>query len=269
MNEQIKHPIVMIRGGGDLASGVAICLFRAGYRVVITELSAPLVVRRKVAFAQAVFDGSCQVEEVQGELTSTAQQAMQIMEQGKVAVMVDPQAETVHNFPLVALVDCRMNKAISDQKMDAAPLVIGLGPGFSVGVNCHAVIETKRGSNLGKIILDGGAESDSGIPEPVNGFARERVLYSPVDGQVIAKAKIGDVIEPGETIATIGEELVVARFKGVLRGLIQNGIFVKKGVKIGDLDPRCEVDACYRVSDKAMAIGAAVVKAIQMASSNQ
>ena len=255
-------PIVMVRGGGDLASGVAYRLHRAGFQIVVTELLAPIMVRRRVSFAQAVYDGTCHVEDVVGKLAASTIEAKQLMNDGKVAVLVDPKGETYHDFNLSGLVDGRMIKAGSDQQIDATPCVIGLGPGFTVGLNCHTVVETKRGANLGRVYWQGGAEPDSGFPEPVNGMDEERVLHSPKDGTVLAHAQIGDVVEPGILIASVNGEPVYSRIKGVLRGLIQNGLEVKRGMKIGDVDPRCDARLCFQVSDKALAVGGGVLEAI-------
>ena len=230
--DEASSPVVLIRGGGDLASGVALRLQRAGFKILITELAAPRVVRRRASFAQAVFDGVCQVEEVTGFLAESVRKAEEVMQQGKVAVMVDPNAEARFALAFFGLVDGRMTKALPDLGMDAAPRVIGLGPGFVAGVNCHAVVETNRGPFLGRVYWQGSAEADSGIPESVKGFNVERVLYAPKSGILIAKAKIGDLLEPGSIIASIEGEQVVANFKGVLRGLIHDGLKVQSGMKI-------------------------------------
>ncbi|MGV8050757.1 MAG: selenium-dependent molybdenum cofactor biosynthesis protein YqeB [Anaerolineaceae bacterium] len=260
---QLTPPIILIRGGGDIASGVAIQLFRAGFHVLISELASPLMVRRTVSFGQAVFDGTCQVEEIIGELAKTSFHAQAIMQDGRVAVLVDPDLKVSQELPVAAIVDARMIKRESDQLLNAAPIVVGLGPGFTVGKNCHAVIETKRGENLGRVYWQGSAEPDTGIPEPVNGFARERVLYSPADGILLSNWEIGDLIEPNVQIASVNGKPIFSSFRGVLRGMIQNGMAVKKGMKVGDLDPQCEIGKCYLVSDKALKIGDGVLKVLR------
>ncbi|MCX6056088.1 MAG: selenium-dependent molybdenum cofactor biosynthesis protein YqeB [Chloroflexi bacterium] len=262
LRNDIIQSTILIRGGGDLASGVALVLRRAGFKVLITELPVPLVVRRMVSFAQAVFNGHCLVEEVVGELAASLGAAEIIMQEGRVAIIIDPENRICKGLTLAGLVDGRMIKRGSDQSLDAAPYVIGLGPGFTVGVNCHAVVETQRGKDLGRVYIDGSAEADSGIPEPVNGFARERVLYSPADGSFMGEVQIGDLVEPGATIAMINNQKITALFRGVVRGLIQNGVVVKRGMKVGDLDPRCETEMCYQVSDKALTIGEGVLAAL-------
>lgn len=257
-----EGPIVLIRGGGDLASGVALRLHHAGFRVLITELPEPLVVRRLASFAQVVFEGAYQLEDVEGQLVEDAASALAVMTAGKVAVMVDPKAEIRQQLPLFALVDARMTKSAPDLDMNVAPRVIGLGPGFNAGVNCHAVIETNRGPYLGRVYWQGQAEPDSGIPESVRGFNVERVLYAPSDGILQAQANIGDILEADQPIAVVDGTLVTAKFKGVLRGLIHSGLQVKKGLKIGDLDPRCNTKICTLASDKALAIGGGVLEAL-------
>jgi xanthine dehydrogenase accessory factor len=256
------QPIVLIRGGGDLASGVALRLWRTGFKILVTELQAPLVVRRQASFAQAVFDGNTRVEEVQAQLTTTAIESLEVMKRGKVAVMVDAKAAAREEIYPYAIVDGRMTKKTPDLGVEAAPLVVGLGPGFIAGVNCHAVVETNRGPFLGRVYWQGSAEADSGIPETVRGFTVERVLYSPMSGLLHAKAEIGDILEPDAPIAEISGELVIAKFRGVLRGLIHEGLQVKQGMKIGDLDPRCDVRLCNLASDKALAIGGGVLEAL-------
>jgi len=255
-------PIVIIRGGGDLASGVALRLHRVGFHVLVTELEGPLVVRRLASFAQAVFAGECQVEEVTGQLTQSVNEAAKIMEAGRVAVMVDPQAQARLSLPLFGLVDGRMTKKAPDLGRGAAPIVVGLGPGFEAGINCHAVVETNRGPFLGRVYWQGSAEADSGVPETVRGFTVERVLYAPQSGVLHSFAEIGEVLEAEAPIAEIGGVTVKAKFKGVLRGLIQNGLHVEKGMKIGDLDPRCDGRLCTIASDKALAIGGGVLEAL-------
>lgn len=259
---ELQSSTVLIRGGGDLASGVALRLHRAGFRVFITELAEPMVVRRNASFAQAVFSGSCKVEEVSAQLVNSVESALRVMELGQVPVLIDPVGESCSRLPLFGMVDGRMTKKAPDLGMDAAPIVVGLGPGFSAGINCHAVIETNRGPFLGRVYWQGSAEADSGIPETVRGFTVERVLYAPQAGILTAAAGIGDILELGALIAEVGGEPVKAKFKGVLRGLVQSGLYVKNHMKIGDLDPRCDVRLCTLASDKALAIGGGVLEAL-------
>jgi xanthine dehydrogenase accessory factor len=259
---ELKSPIILIRGGGDLASGVALRLYHAGFKVLITELPEPLVVRRLASFAQAIFSDHYLLEDVNGILVHSAQQAMKVMEAGNVAVMIDPASAVRNQLPLLGLVDGRMCKKAPELGCEAAPIVIGLGPGFTAGLDCHAVVETNRGPFLGRVYWSGSAEKDSGIPESVKGYTAERVLYSPANGRLQAKAEIGEILEKGSVIAEVEGEPVTAKFSGVLRGLIQNGLTVEKGMKIGDLDPRCDPKLCSVASDKALAIGGGVLEAL-------
>jgi len=257
-----KNNRVLVRGGGDLASGVALRLHRSGFAVLVTEIAHPLVVRRKVSFAEAVFRQSVDVEGIIGRLSADLKEAGDILEWGEVAVIVDPDLAHLRDFDPLVVVDARMRKRSPKEGMEIAPLVIGLGPGFTVGEDCHAIIETIRGHTLGKVIWEGQAIADTGIPEEVLGKSGERVLRAPTDGIMIAHRQIGDMISKGELIANVGEAELLAPFDGALRGLIQDGIEVREGMKIGDLDPRCDPKYAFMVSDKAMAISGGVLEAI-------
>jgi len=262
-------PWILIRGGGDLASGVALRLFRVGLRVIITELPEPLVVRRAVSFAEAVYNRQAQVEEVTACLAVDLDQAIEFSQQRNVPVLVDPQAVTLTvlrqrssvSVPLI-LVDGRMTKRPPDTTLQSADLVIGLGPGFVAGENCHAVVETNRGHHLGRVIWRGQAESDTGVPEKIVQYSEARVLRAPADGSLVSHAKIGDHLEKGQLVAEVGGIPVNANFRGVLRGLIQPGILVWRGLKIGDVDPRDDPRDCFLVSDKSLSVGGGVLEAI-------
>ena len=261
---QGKSALVLLRGGGDLASGVALRLHRAGIAVVISELAQPLAVRRAVSFGEAVYEGVHRVEGVTARRVEPEQLEF-VVKAGEIPVLVDPDAHILRAslyFPVV--IDARLIKSPPQPLPVDVPLHIGLGPGFHAGVNCHAVIETRRSHTLGRVYWDGGAQADSGQPE---GDPR-RVLRAPEDGLFIGHKKIGDPCESGDLIAeieTISEKRkweIVSPLKGVLRGLIRNGIQVSKGLKVGDIDPRDDPSACYLVSDKALAIGGAALEAI-------
>ncbi|MCH7662505.1 MAG: EF2563 family selenium-dependent molybdenum hydroxylase system protein [Chloroflexi bacterium] len=251
-----------MRGGGDLASGVAVQLKRAGINVIITELEQPLVVRRLVSFAQAVFTGTCNVEEFTGHLVKDWGQAETVWHDGDIPVLVDPKAELLGAFKPNVLVDARMTKLPPETGKEAAAMVIGLGPGFVAGENCHAVIETVRGRSLGQVIWSGAARPNTGMPGLVGRHSLDRVLRAPADGELIAHAQICDVLKRGELIAEVADIKVTAPFDGVLRGLIYPGLQVKTGLKIGDMDARDNPRACTIVSDKALAIGNGVLEAI-------
>jgi xanthine dehydrogenase accessory factor len=229
---------------------------------LIAELPQPLVVRRTVAFAEAVYAGEVTVEEITACLAKDPSGVEDIWEQGNIAVIVDPQLDILTDFKPQVLVDGRMLKQTPEMRIDAAPLVIGLGPGFTAGENCHAVVETMRGPFLGRVIWEGSAQSDTGIPDRVKGKREERVLRAPADGKLIAHANICDQLEKGDLIAEVGGMRIASPFKGVLRGLIHDGITVKAGMKIGDVDPRDDPALCTLISDKALAVGGGVLEAI-------
>ena len=253
---------VLIRGGGDLATGVALRLHRAGMRVVISELAQPLAVRRTVSFSEAVYEGQHTVEGVTARLIE-ASQLSAWDEAGEIPILIDPNADVLLSNSFLVVVDARLTKQPPAPLPVDVPLHIGLGPGFTAGSDCHAVIETRRSHTLGRVYWTGMTQPDSGEPE---GDPR-RVLRAPSDGVVLGYKKISEHVEAGEEIAIIGEPnrdqySIVSPFSGILRGLIRDGLYVTKGMKIGDIDARDDVSACYLVSDKALAIGGAVLEAI-------
>ncbi len=261
--------LILIRGGGDLASGTALRLHRAGLQLLITELPEPLVVRRRVSFAQAVFEGWTTVEGVTARRVEDLAQAMRIIHRGEIPVLVDPQAASLlelraslPNQEPVVLVDGRMIKRPPELSMQAATLVVGLGPGFVAGENCHAVVETQRGHNLGRVIWQGEAEKDTGTPDKVTDSGNDRVLRAPADGIFLARTDIGDHLEAGQLVANVDGEPVNAPFRGVLRGLLFPGLRVKRGLKVGDVDPRDDPRYCSLVSEKSLAIGGGVLETI-------
>lgn len=253
--------LVIIRGGGDLASGVALRLYRAGFSIAITELPRPLTVRRTVSFSEAVYSRSIQIEGIVGELVSNVEAVSDKVKEGKVAIVIDPDFKLPQVLPHRAIVDARMKKTdcgIYPQ----SEFVIGLGPGFEAGVNCSAVVETMRGPFLGRVYWHGMAAADTGVPDTVAGHQADRVLRATDDGIMIAYSQIGDKVYKNQIIASINDSNIIAPFDGVLRGLIHNGIQVSKGMKVGDVDPRDIPDLCYYVSDKALGVGGGVLEAI-------
>lgn len=268
-------PLVLIKGAGDLASGVGLRLHRAGFPVVMTETPAPLAVRRRVAFAQAVFDGVCTVEEVIGRRCEM-EEVQSVLDSGAIPVLVDPQTHSLVRLRPPVMVDAVMAKRNTGTQQDDAPLVIALGPGFTVGRDCHAIIETNRGHDLGRVLWSGSAEPDTGTPGEVPGIGGKasRVLRAPAAGHVEAVVEIGDRVSGGQLLAVVhgqdgpaGE--VIAPFDGVLRGIVDRSVVVQPGMKIGDVDPRAERRHCFTVSDKAMAIGGGVLEAILLTNTNR
>jgi len=256
-----KDSFVLIRGGGDLASGVALRLHRVGIKVVITELEQPLAVRRAVSFAEAVYAGNCQIEGVKAKLIKANQLSIK-GDTDFIPVLIDPEVAILKTHPCPIVVDGRLIKSQPAPLPIPVPLHIGLGPGFTAGDNCHAVIETRRSHTLGRVYWEGSAQQDTGEPEG----DQRRVLRATHDGKIRAHAQIGDMLNKDQLIAEIVSDdsttKVTSPFSGVLRGLIHDGLHVKKNVKIGDVDPRGDVNTCYLISDKALSIGGGVLEAI-------
>ena len=252
-----------MRGGGDLASGVVLRLHRSGINVVVCELPQPLAVRRAVSFAEAVYEGMHTVEGVTGRLVQP-NQIPTILDAGEIPVLIDPQAEILARFPFLVVVDARLTKKQAEMLQVEVPLRIGLGPGFRVGENCDAVIETRRSHTLGRVYWHGSAQADSGQPEG----DPKRVLRAPETGIFVSHKRIADHCEAGELIGEIAleknnrETAILAPLSGVLRGLIRDGIQVTGGLKIGDIDPRDDPSTCFLVSDKSLAIGGGVLEAL-------
>jgi xanthine dehydrogenase accessory factor len=254
---------VLILGAGDLATGVAIKLHRAGASVVMTEVAQPLVVRRLVAFANVVYENeSFSIEGVTCRLAHSLGTISKCHSNGEVALLIDEQADILKLIEFDLLVDARMMKKYTKVRLLKSPFKIGLGPGFIAGDNCHVVIETKRGATMGRVLWSGSAEPDTGIPESVENKREERVLRSPTDGIFNPKTEIGEIIEEGREIASVGDGVIKAPFKGLVRGLLHAELMVKKGTKVGDIDPRLDVRLCHMLSDKAISMGCGVLEAI-------
>jgi len=253
---------VLVRGGGDLASGAIYRLHRAGMQVLVTELPEPTVIRRTVAFASAVLQGAIEVEGVVGRRARSLEQALPILEQGDVPVTVDPDANAIARWQPDVVVDAILAKRNVGTRITDALIVIGLGPGFVAGTDVHAVVETKRGHHLGRVILEGSAVPDTGVPGEIMGYSSERVLRAPRSGVFVGRRRIGEQIKAGEAAAEVDGEPVIAQIDGVLRGLLADNREVTEGMKVGDVDPRGVRDHCFTISDKALAIGGGVLEAI-------
>ncbi len=251
-----------MRGGGDLASGVIARLVRSGIGVIVLELPAPLLVRRAVCFGDSVVDGTRTVEELTARCVTDLDTAFAVIDQGEIPVLVDPDGALIKSLQPLIVVDGRMEKRPLDLKIEDAPLVIALGPGYVVGVHAHAVIETNRGHRLGRVYWSGSAEPNTAEPGSIGSQTHTRVLRAPANGHVEPEAQIGEMIHAGQTIARVGDEAVIAPFAGVLRGLIHRNVLVHTGMKIGDLDPRIEPENCFTISDKSLAVGGGVLEAV-------
>lgn len=258
--------LVVLKGAGDLASGVAVRLHRAGVQLVMTEIPKPTAIRRTVSFCRAVWEGQATVEDVTARLAEDWQQALTIARSGDVAVLVDPDATCVPLLAPDALVDATLAKRNLHTHRDDAPIVIALGPGFTAGVDCHAVVETMRGHDLGRVILQGAALPNTGVPGNIGGYTEERILRAPCDGVWQTALQIGAHVEVGDVVATVAGEPVHSALRGVLRGLLPDGTPVRHGMKSGDVDPRDQPEYCATVSDKARAIGGGVLEALCMLS---
>ncbi len=245
-----------------MATGIAYRLRQCQMRVFITEVSAPTTVRRPVAFAEAVYKGSHIIEGIEAVKVATPEEAYEVWDNGGIPLFVDPQARVREVMPPMVLVDAIMAKKNTGTDKSYAPVVIGVGPGFTAGENVHAVVETNRGHNLGRVLWTGQAEEDTGLPAPVSGYTEERVLRVPRKGYFKALREIGDLVQPEEVVAQVNGHQIQAQIRGVLRGLLKDGIAVDEGIKAGDIDPRGEREYCYLISDKARAIGGGVLEAI-------
>ncbi len=253
---------VIVRGGGDIASGVIYRLHRCGFRTLVLELEKPLVVRRTVAYALAVTDGRVTVEDLTAVKIEAPEDAYQAWENGYVPVLVDPEAVSVGIVKPDVVVDATLAKKNLGTYREMAPITIGLGPGFNAGVEVDVVVETLEGHDLGRLIFHGYASADTGVSVPLLGYARERVLRAPCSGRIRNVKAIGDTVIKDDIIAYVDTFAVKAEISGVIHGLIQNGSEVEKNLKIGDVDPRGVHSYCYTIFDKARAIGGAVVEAI-------
>jgi xanthine dehydrogenase accessory factor len=253
---------VLLRGGGDLASGVAWRLHRCGFRIYITEIAQPMAVRRKVSFCEAVYDGESLVEGVKARLIRDPKEMAETWDQGQIPVLVDPEGQSKSVTEPEVIVDAILAKRNLGTSIRDARLVIALGPGFEAGRDAHYVVETNRGHNLGRLLSSGSAEPNTGVPGSVKGISADRVLRSPSEGMWKSTMDIGDLVKQGETVGTVAEIPVTAKIDGILRGLIRPGIYVNEDLKIGDIDPRGVKASCYTISDKALAIAGGVLEGI-------
>jgi len=258
----MNNILVIIRGGGDLATGVAVRLFQAGFSVMILEVEQPTVIRLPVSFARAVYEGKAVVEDVEAVLIPSWRKAEDIIKKGKIPVLIDPKGNYIEKISPTVIVDAILAKRNLGTRIDQAPLVIGLGPGFTAGKDVDVVIETMRGHNLGRVYYQGQAAPDTGVPGEVGGESKRRLLRAPAEGKIVPLHQIGDLVKAGEAIAEVEGVPLKAEISGVLRGLIYPQSRVTKGMKVGDIDPRGIREYCFTVSDKARSIGGAVLEAI-------
>ncbi len=257
--------LIIVRGGGDLGTGVVYRLHQVGFPVLVLELERPLVVRRRVALATAVLEGETTIESLHGRLVSDPSAAEDVLRRGQIPVLVAPDLAALRPLlprPLLAVIDARIAKRNIDTQINQAPLVVGLGPGFTAGEDCHAVIETARGHTLGRVLYQGSALPNTGTPGVIAGKGAERVLRAPTGGEVRWVVDIGDAVLAGQELGSVDTISITAPFSGMVRGLIAPGTTVSAGLKIGDIDARHDRRACFTISDKALAIGGGVLEAV-------
>lgn len=255
--------IVVVRGGGDIASGTIQKLHNSGFKVLILEVEKPTAIRRLVCYGEAVYEGETTVEGITSKLVSSINEVEETWRRNQIPVLIDPKGLSIDKIRPGIVVDAILAKKNIGTHIAMADITLALGPGFVAGKDVHAVVETMRGHNLGRIIFKGEAMKNTGVPGEIKGFSKERVIYSPSCGTIINIRKIGDIVKAGETLATVNGFEVKATIDGVLRGIIRDGSDASEGLKIADIDPRLEEQQnCFTISDKARALGGAVLEAI-------
>ncbi|SDK36071.1 xanthine dehydrogenase accessory factor [Maridesulfovibrio ferrireducens] len=260
---KLTPPIIAIRGAGDLATGVALRLYRAGLkRIVMLETDHPLAVRRTVALSEAVYHGQVQVEEVNAQFADAIENIPAIWEAGKIAIICDPSGLHLPAIKPQILIDAIIAKRNLGTEITMAPLVIGLGPGFTARKDVHKVVETKRGHHLSRVISSGSAEPNTGVPGNIGGYTIERVYWAEHGGIFSTRHDIGDKISKGDVLGDVDGTEVIAAISGVIRGLLSNGTPVTKKTKLGDIDPRATISYCNEVSDKALSIAGGVLEVV-------
>lgn len=253
--------LAVIKGAGDIASGIATRLYRAKFDIVMTDIKHPTSIRNTVCFSNAINEKTMTIEGITAEYTEDVTSAIKILCKNNIAVLCDENADCIKMLKPDFVVDAILAKRNIGTKITDAPVVIGVGPGFTAKVDCHAVVETLRGHYLGRVYYEGKAIENTGVPGDIGGHSADRIIRSPKDGVFTPICKIGDRVEKGQTVAFVDGEKVVANVDGILRGILNVGIKVTKGMKSGDVDPRCEKEHCYTVSDKALSVGGGVLEA--------
>ena len=261
---ELTQLVVLIRGGGEVASGVAHRLARAHFKVCLTEIAQPLAVSRGVAFCEAIYDGKKEIEGVVARRITSANEIPKVWQENEIPIIVDPEARVKKTVNPDVLVDAIIAKRNLGTKITDAPLVIGLGPGFTAGKDVHMVVETNDGENLGKVILNGEAEKDTGIPVAIGGLTFERVLHSPKDGLFLTNKELGDFVAAGEVVASVASHQIKAEIGGIVRALMRSGTKVAKRTKLGEIDPTGSKKACFTIRPKMSKIADGVLEAILM-----
>jgi xanthine dehydrogenase accessory factor len=265
MVRELSELIVLIKGGGEVASGIAHRLHHSHFRVCLTEIANPLTVSRGTAFSEAVFDGVKTIEGVTAQLVSASpEEIYQVWQQGNIPIIIDPEASIVGKIKPDVLIDAIMAKRNTGTRITDAPLVIGMGAGFYAGRDVHIVVETNHSNNLGRVILEGEAEKNTGTPVAIGGLTRERVIWAPQAGTFTTDKEIGDSVVAGEVVGRVGDLPLEAPISGILRGLMKGGVRVSEGAKLIEVDPVNDRAVCYVIRDKMRAIGGGVLEAIML-----
>ncbi|MCD8036338.1 MAG: EF2563 family selenium-dependent molybdenum hydroxylase system protein [Clostridiales bacterium] len=254
--------LALIKGAGDIASGIALRLKHAKFDIVMTDIERPTSIRRTVCFSEAIVNGSAVVEDVKAERANNVDEIYDIISRGNIAVIADEKAECRSIIKPDFVIDAILAKKNLGTAITDAPVVIAAGPGFTAGVDCHAVVETQRGHYLGRVILKGSAAPNTGVPGNIGGYTTERIIRAVKDGIFRPVCEIGDVVKAGQIVAYVDDEPVKCQIGGVLRGILPKDTPVHKGMKSGDVDPRCKREHCFCVSDKALAVGGGVLEAM-------
>lgn len=254
--------LVLVRGGGDIATGTIYRLHQSGFRVIVLEIEQPTVIRHTVSVAQCIFAGKTEIEGMQAVLSKGTREAIELVNRGIVPVLIDPAAASIKELQPDVVVDAILAKKNLGTQKDWAPIVVGLGPGFTAGKDVHAVVETKRGHYLGRVYYQGEALPDTGIPGEIGGYSFERIVRSPGRGRFTPVKEIGCSVDKGDILGYVDGIPVKSPLAGVLRGMINEGVIVAENMKIGDVDPRQVAEYCRSISDKARAVGGGVLEAI-------
>ena len=254
--------MILIRGAGDIASGIAVRLYRCGFTLAMTDLSKPTAIRRTVCFSEAIIHGTCTVEGITAERATSREDADNIWQKGHIPVFADDNGTVRTLLWPDAVVDARLAKVNLDTSLTDAPIVVAVGPGFTAGLDCHAVVETQRGHYLGRAIYEGAAAPNTGVPGNIGGYTVERIIRAPKAGTFHPVRTIGDQVQANEIVAYVDDEPVTCLIGGTLRGILPEGTRVHEGMKSGDVDPRCKPEHCLCASDKALSVGGGVLEAL-------
>lgn len=269
----VLESLIVVRGGGDIATGAVQKLHRAGFPVLVLETDKPTAIRRTVALSECMYEGTARVEDMRSKKINDPREIEKAILEGFIPFLEDPKGNCLPALAPICVVDAIIAKKNLGTNKQMAPITIGLGPGFTAPDEVDCVIETMRGHHLGRLIFEGEAQKNTGVPGNIGGFTTERVLYSPGDGRIRLNAgkfspeemlRIGNFVEKGQELGSVGQEIIRAEISGVLRGIIRDGFPVYKGMKIGDIDPRGTEEHCFTISDKARCIGGAVLEAVML-----